>query len=80
MNNIVCSRCLVSKITQFRRCIFSKIIYIFRHLKLAIALAIPASNDEKYNWNNSAGQGLNNAYEWQNEMNRALGHLCAHIG
>ena len=22
--------------------------YIFRHLKLAIALAIPASNDEKY--------------------------------
>ena len=33
-------------------------IYIFRHLKLEIALAIPASNDEKYNWNNSAGQGL----------------------
>ena len=31
---------------------------IFRHLKLEIALAIPASNDEKYNWNNSAGQGL----------------------
>ena len=25
---------------------------------LEIALAIPASNDEKYNWNNSAGQGL----------------------
>ena len=23
---------------------------IFRHLKLEIALAIPASNDEKYNW------------------------------
>ena len=36
----------------------SKNIYIFRHLKLEIALAIPASNDEKYNWNNSAGQGL----------------------
>ena len=31
---------------------------ISRHLKLEIALAIPASNDEKYNWNNSAGQGL----------------------
>ena len=31
---------------------------IFRHLKLEIALAIPASNDEKYNWNNSAEQGL----------------------
>ena len=30
----------------------------FSHLKLEIALAIPASNDEKYNWNNSAGQGL----------------------
>ena len=33
-------------------------IYIFRHLKLEIALAIPAANDEKYNRNNSAGQGL----------------------
>ena len=31
---------------------------IFRHLKLEIALAIPASNDNKYNWSNSAGQGL----------------------
>ena len=27
-------------------------------MKLEIALAIPASNDEKYNSNNSAGQGL----------------------
>ena len=58
MDNTVCSRCSVSKITQFRTCIFSKNIYIFRHFKLKIALAIPASNDEKYNWNNSAGQGL----------------------
>ena len=32
--------------------------YIFRHLELEIASAIPALNDEKYNWNNSAGQGL----------------------
>ena len=30
----------------------------FRHLKLEIALAIPALNDEKYNWSNSAGQEL----------------------
>ena len=28
---------------------FQKNIHIFRHLKLEIALAIPASNDEKYN-------------------------------
>ena len=40
MNNTVCGRCSVSKITQFRRCIFSKNICIFRHLKLEIALAI----------------------------------------
>ena len=34
-------------------------MYILRHLKLEIALAIPASNDEKYKIsNNSAGQGL----------------------
>ena len=58
MDDIVCRRCLVSQIAQFRRCIFSKDIYIFRHLELEIALAIPASNDEKYNWNNLAGQGL----------------------
>ena len=47
MDNIVCDRCLVSQIIQFRRCIFSKNINIFRHSKLEIALAIPASNDEK---------------------------------
>ena len=32
---------------------------IFRHLKLEIALAIPASNDEIYDWSNSVGQVLN---------------------
>ena len=58
MDNIVCGRCSVSQITQLRRCIFSKNINIFRHLELEIALAIPGPNDEKYNWNNSAGQGL----------------------
>ena len=40
MNNIVCGRCLVSKITQFRISIFSKNIYIFRHLKLEIAFQL----------------------------------------
>ena len=55
MDNIVGGRCSVSLITQLRRCIFSKNKNIFRHLKLEIALA---SNDEKYNSNNSAGQGL----------------------
>ena len=42
---------------QFRRCIFEN-INIFCHLKLEIALEIPSVNDEKYNWNNSARQGL----------------------
>ena len=54
MDNTVCSRCSISQITQFRRCLFDKDINIFRHLKLEI----PASNDEKYNITNSAGQGL----------------------
>ena len=47
MDNIVCGRCSASQIVQIRICIFSKNINIFRHLKLEIALAIPASNDEK---------------------------------
>ena len=38
--------------------IFKKKKNNFCHLKLEIALAFPASNDEKYNWSNSAGQGL----------------------
>ena len=58
MNNIVGGRCSASLITQLKRCIFSKNKNILRHLKLEIALAIPASKDEKYNSNNSAGQGL----------------------
>ena len=58
MDNIVGGRCSVSLITQLRRCIFSKNTNIFHLLKLEIVLAIPASNDEKYNSNNSAGQGL----------------------
>ena len=58
MDNIVGGRCSVSLITQLRKCIFLKNKNIFRHLKLEIASAIPASNDEKYNSNNLAGQGL----------------------
>ena len=58
MDNIVCGRCSASQIAQFRRCVFSNNRNIFRLPKLEIALAIPASNDEKYNLNNSAGQGL----------------------
>ena len=48
MDNIVCGRCSVRQITQIRRCIFFLNINIFRHLKLEIVLAIPASYDEKY--------------------------------
>ena len=44
LNNIACGRCLASQIMQFRRCIFSENTNIFRHLKLKIVLAIPASN------------------------------------
>ena len=50
MNNMVCGRCSVSRIIQFKKCPFFKNIHIFRHLKLEIALAIPALNDEiQYN-------------------------------
>ena len=40
-------------------------MYIFknRHLELEITLAIPVSNDKKYNWNNAAGQGLEIRFE-----------------
>ena len=58
MDNLVCGGCSVKEIIQVRRCILSKDINIFCHLKLEIALAISASTDEKYNSNNSAGQGL----------------------
>ena len=69
MDNIVVGRCSVSLTTQLRRCLFSKNKNIFRHLKLEIALAIPASNDEKYNSNNSAGQGLSyEYYYWCKQM------------
>ena len=53
MDNMVCGRCPISQIIQFKRCLFSKNINIFHHLKLEIALAIPASNDDKYNTTNT---------------------------
>ena len=37
---------------------FQKYITIFRHLELEIVLETPASNDKKFNRNNTAGQGL----------------------
>ena len=77
MDNIVGGRCSVSLMTQLGRCIFSRNKNIFRHLKLEIALAIPASNDEmeialaipasndeKYNSNNLAGQGFSRPYQY----------------
>ena len=57
MDNIVSGRCSVSLITQLRICIFSE-NKNKSHLKLEYTLAIPVSNDEKYNSNNLAGQGL----------------------
>ena len=55
MVNVVCGGCSVNQIIIFRSCILKKNGNIFRHLKLEIAIAIPASNDEKYNGENSAG-------------------------
>ena len=58
IDKMVCDICSISPIIQFERCLFLKNIDIFRHLKLEIALAIPASNDEKYNTTYSVRQGL----------------------
>ena len=63
MDIIVCGTGLVSEVTQFRRCLFKKNRNIFRYFELEIALAIPASNDVTYNWNNLAGQGLKREIE-----------------
>ena len=35
-------------------------------------LAIPASNDEKYNWNNSAGQRLTSKHNMNNVLLRRI--------
>ena len=57
MVTMACGRRSISQIIQFKGCLFSKNIYIFRHLKLEIALAIPASNDEKYYTTSFVGKG-----------------------
>ena len=52
MDNRLCGRCTVSKIVQskyFQIVFLSTNINSFRHFKLEIGFAIPASNDEKYN-------------------------------
>ena len=51
-------RCSDKQIIQYGRLIFFINMNILRHLKLEIALAIPASNDVKIEANNSAAQGL----------------------
>ena len=43
---IIIGRCLAKPILQYWRCLLFSNINIFRHLKLEIASAIPASNDE----------------------------------
>ena len=49
IHKIVCDRCSANQNVNFHTCLFFINSHIFRHLKLEIALAIPASNDEKYN-------------------------------
>ena len=48
-DKIVFNRRFVDPIIYFLTCLFFINSNIFRHLKLEIALAIPGSNDEKYN-------------------------------
>ena len=47
IETIVYGRCLVNPIIQYWRCQLFININIFRDLKLEIALAVPALNDEK---------------------------------
>ena len=56
--DIACSRCSVSEIIQFRRCIFENNKNDFRHLELDIVYTIPGSNERKTEANNLAGQVL----------------------
>ena len=58
---MIFDRCLINSIFQDWRCLFFINMNIFHHLKLEIALAIPASNEGKIQHvqaKNSAGQGL----------------------
>ena len=49
IHKIICDRCSVNQNVRFHTCLFFINSHNFRHLKLEIASAIPASNDEKYN-------------------------------
>ena len=66
-DKIIFDRCLFDPIFQYWRCLFFTNMNIFRHLKLEIALAIPASNEWKTQTNNSAGQGLTRQSCWQHK-------------
>ena len=48
IDRLACGKCPVNQVIQFGGCIFLIHRTIFRHLKLGIASAIPASNEEKY--------------------------------
>ena len=56
---VVCDRCSVNENVNFHTRLFFINSHISHHLKLEIALTIQASNDKKYNTNNSTGQGFN---------------------
>ena len=60
IGQIVDGRCLDGRClgNNFLRLFFWN-VKIFRHLKLEIALAIPASNDEKWTASNSLGRWAN---------------------
>ena len=58
IDKIICSGCSNNNIFQFRQCLFFTDEAIFRHLKLEIASAIPASNEWKIETQNSASHGL----------------------
>ena len=59
IDKIFSGRRSANQIFQFGRCLFFINRNVFRHLKLEIALAIPAINEWKIIWNNySAGQAL----------------------
>ena len=69
IDKIFSGRCSANQIFQFGRCLFFINRNVFRHLKLEIALAIPALNVWKRIWKNSAGQGLTICIWWSGRLN-----------
>ena len=69
IDKIFSGRCSANQIFQFGRCLFFLNENIFRHLKLEIALAIPALKEWKIIWNNLAGHGLRWGYYIENNVN-----------